>query len=166
MRPKGSAEELERRRRRAIALLQEGLSAAEVARIVGVAGCSVSRWRQAYEAKGDAGLAAKPHPGGRSKLTQQQRERLAALLVEGPRKHGYDTELWTLSRVAEVILIQFGVSYDPSGVWHVLRSMGWSSQKPERRARERHEEAIEQWRQDDWPRIKKNAGTRAKRGVC
>jgi len=56
-----------------------------------------------------------------------------------------------------VILIHLGVSYDPSGVWHVLRRMGWTCQKPERRARERDEEAIAVWRQVDWPRMKKRA---------
>jgi len=67
-----------------------------------------------------------------------------------------------LKRVAQVIHKHFGVTYDPSGVWHVLRRMGWSCQKPRRRARERNEQAIVQWRQQDWPRIKKRATERPK----
>jgi len=155
MRPKGSAGELERRRLRALAWLKEGKSQAEVARIVGTSTASVCRWQQAYDENGQAALAAKPHPGRRPKLTAPQRERLGKLLLRGPRQHGYSTDLWTLARVADVILVNFGVSYDPSGVWHVLRGMGWSCQKPERRARERDEEAIATWRRDHWPRIKK-----------
>jgi transposase len=87
----------------------------------------------------------------------KQRRQLIRLLKQGPGQQGYGTELWTLKRVGEVIREHFGVGYDPSGVWHVLRGMGWSCQKPERRARERDEKAIERWRTKDWPRIKKSA---------
>lgn len=155
MRPKGSAAELEQRRRQAIALLEQGLKPAKVAEAVGASRASVTRWRQAYEVRGEKALASKPHPGGTSRLTPAQRKRLIRLLLQGPRKHGYGTELWTLARVAEVIAVNFGVQYHPSAVWHILRSMRWSSQKPERRARERDEQAIEAWRQQEWPRIKK-----------
>ena len=61
-----------------------------------------------------------------------------------------------LARVAEVIAVHFGVQYHPGHVWKILQSMGWSCQKPERRARERDEKAIATWRQQDWPRIKKS----------
>jgi transposase len=161
MRPTGTAEELERRRRRAVALLDKGHGVREVARMVGATPAAVTRWRQAYEKRGEAGLCAKPHPGRTPKLSLKQRRKLARLLKQGPRKHGYRTELWTLKRVAEVIRQHFGVRYDPSGVWHVLRGMDWSCQKPERRARERNDKAIERWRAKDWPRIKKRASKRA-----
>jgi transposase len=84
------------------------------------------------------------------------------MLLQGPRRHGYRTELWTLARVADLIAAKFGVRYHPSAVWHILRAMGWSCQKPERRARERDELAIQRWRQDDWPRIKKRPKNRPK----
>ena len=155
MRPKGTAAELERRRRQAIALLEEGKTQAAVAEALGTSEASVSRWREAYEQGGQTALAAKPHPGKPSRLTASQRQRLAKLLLQGARKHGYSTELWTLGRVAELIAVKFGVEYHPGHVWHVLRGMGWSSQKPERRARERDEQAVATWRRGDWPRIKK-----------
>jgi len=88
-------------------------------------------------------------------MTAAQRRRLAKVLLKGPRHHGYSTELWTLERVAEVIAMNFGVEYHPGHVWKILRAMAWSCQKPERRARERDEEAIRRWREVDWPRIKK-----------
>jgi transposase len=141
-------------------LLEEGKTQAEVARALATSTASVSRWKQAYEQEGQTALSARPHPGRQPKLTAKQLERLAKLLLQGPGRHGYSTHLWTLSRVAEVILIRFGVSYDPSGVWHVLRRMGWSCQKPERRARERDEQAIATWRREDWPRIKKRSKKR------
>jgi transposase len=148
-----------------MALLEEGMRPVAVARALGTSRASVTRWRQAYEAGGEKALKAKPHPGGTSRLTVAQRKRLIRLLLRGPRKHGYNTELWTLARVAEVIAVNFGVAYHPSAVWHILRRMGWSCQKPERRARERDEQAIEAWRQQEWPRIKKRPKKRPKHPV-
>jgi len=164
MRPKGSAAELEQRRRLGVRLLEQGLKGCQVAQVMAVSGAAVTRWRQAYEKGGEAALAAKPHPGGRPRLTMAQRRRLVGLLLQGARQHGYSTELWTLARVAEVIRRSFGVEYHPCHVWRVLRSLGWSCQKPERRARERDEPAIAAWRQQHWPRIKKRPKVPANRG--
>ena len=163
MRSKGSPKELEQRRMRAMVLLDHGWSQAKVARHLGVTQGAVSQWKKRYQRDGPEALKATPHPGPAPKLSDWQRDRLARLLLKGPRAHGYRTELWTLKRVAEVIGKRFGVQYDPSGVWHVLRNMGWSSQKPERRARERDDQAISQWRKEDWPRIKKSPTKRSKR---
>jgi len=160
MRTPGKPDELERRRLRGIELLEAGHRPCEVAEMLGVSRGSVSQWKKIYRRDGPEGLKAKPHPGPRPKLTARQCRKLARLLLKGPRAHGYPTQLWTLPRVSEVIGKHFDVRYDPSGVWHLLRRMGWSCQKPERRARERDEQAIRQWRRKDWPRIKKSAPKR------
>ena len=145
---------------RAMTLLDQRRSQAEVACQLGVTPAAVSQWVKARDEGGAKALRAKPHPGPRPKLNDRQLQRLEKQLRRGPRTHGYPTELWTLKRVAEVIAKHFGVRYDPSGVWHLLHRMGWSCQKPERRARERDEDAIVQWRKKDWPRIKKSATRR------
>lgn len=160
MRPEGSPKELERRRLRAMALLDKGLSGVEVAKAVGATPGAISQWKARYQRDGPDALIAKPHPGPESKLTAKQRKQLGRMLRQGARKHGYTTELWTLKRIGKLIDRHFGVAYEQSGVWRLLRSMGWSCQKPERRARERDDEAIVQWRAKDWPRIKKNAAKR------
>ena len=165
MRPKGSSARLEQRRRDAVAMLRRGVKAAAVARVVGVSLVSVGRWRQAALDGGLKGLKAKPVPGRPPKLGQAQRGEIAGLLLEGPASHGFRTELWTLRRVAEVIDRHFGVSYHPSQVWRILLSLGWSCQKPERRARERNEAAIARWRRVDWPRIKKSPEIRPQHPV-
>ncbi len=157
MRTPGKPEELECHRLQAFALLEAGHGPSEVARRLGVSPAAVSRWKKISQQAGRDGLKAKPHPGRRPKLTVRQRQKLERLLLKGPLAHGYMTDLWTLKRIAEVIERRFGVRYDPSGVWHVLRGIGWSCQKPEGRARERDEEAIARWRQQDWPRIKKSS---------
>jgi len=162
MRSKGSPQELEQRRWRAMVLLDQGWAQAEVARHLGVTPGAVSQWKKRYQRDGRGALRAKPHPGPKPKLTARQRKQLGGWLLKGARAHGYRTELWTLRRMTELIRDRFGVQYDPSGVWHVLRNMGWSCQKPERRARERDEAAIARWREQDWPRIKKRAKKRSK----
>ena len=161
MRPKGSGEALEVRRRIAGRLLQEGRGVREVARLVGAAPSSVSRWKQDLEQGGMEALRAKPHPGRSPRLTLEQKQTLEAILLKGPQAADFPTDLWTLARVTQVIEREFGVKYHPGHVWYILRGMGWSCQKPERRARERDEEAIAQWREEGWAQVKKKPATMA-----
>lgn len=155
-------EELERRRLRAAALLDADWTQAEVAEELGVTHGAVSQWVKARRAGGDEALRSKPHPGPKPKLDEQQIRRLEKLLLKGPRAHGWATELWTLPRVVALIRQEFGVCYDPSGAWHVLRRLGRSCQRPEQRARERDEQAIAHWRRKTWPDIKKRSTRRKK----
>ena len=161
MRPRGSKAELEARRGRAVAMLEEGKGVREVARLVGASPSSVGRWREAYDERGEEGLNAKPHPGAKPKLSDRQRDRLAQELLKGPGAHGYSTELWTLRRVAEVIERRFGVRYNHCHVWRVLGKMGWSCQRPERPAREQDERAVREWREKAWPRIERGRAAAA-----
>jgi transposase len=161
MRPKGSAKELEARRMLAAKRLQEGKGVRAIARLVEAAPSSVSRWKQELDEGGLEALKAKPHPGRRARLSTEQKKRLEQILLKGPQAEGFATDLWTLARVAKVIEREFGVKYHPGHVWYILRGMGWSCQKPERRARERDEAAIEQWRTKEWGRIKKKPVTKA-----
>ena len=155
MRPHGSPKELERRRERALELLQEGLSPVDVARRLGVDRRSVRRWKSAYRDGGRQALKAKPVPGRPPKLTSEDRDRLETLLLEGAQAAGYPSDLWTCRRVAEVVSRHFGVAYHIGHVGRLLHAMGWSPQKPQRRAVERQEERVQTWIKRDWPRIKK-----------
>src|SRR5215831_13834922 len=142
MRPFGSPKTLERRRRRAIALLAQGVSLRQVARRVQASVGSVSQWRQAWQQGGEAALAPKPTPGRPRRLTAQPCTQLGELLLQGATAHGFANELWTLRRIAAVIPVHFGVRYHPAHVWKLLRRLGWSCQRPERRAMQRDEHAI------------------------
>lgn len=155
MRPTGSSAELEARRRRAVALLAERKSLTEVAKLVAADVSSVKRWKRAWKASGDAALASKPIPGRPAKLTKAHRRRLAKIVRAGPLRAGFTTDWWTCKRVAEVIRREFHVTYHPDHVGRLLHALGFTQQKPQRRAAERNEAAIARWRTDDWPRIKK-----------
>jgi transposase len=165
MRPKGSSARLEQRRRDAVAMLRRGVKAAAVAKAVGVSLVSVGRWRKAAAAGGVKALAARPARGRPPKLSAGRRRELLGLLRQGPARHGFGTELWTLARVAEVIRRRWRVSYHPSQVWRILTGLGWSCQKPQCRARERDEREIRRWRRVEWPRIKKRRRNRPQRAV-
>ncbi len=155
MRPRGTPAELEARRRRAIVELGKGLMVTQVAERIGCSHSAVIAWRDAVRKKGEKGLAAKPAPGRPPKLTARQRARLPKLLLRGAETWGYPTALWTTKRVASVIERQFKVKLHRAHVGRVLSDFGWSCQKPERRALQRDEKAIEHWKRYRWREIKK-----------
>lgn len=162
MRPTGSPEELERRRLRALALLDDGLLPHEVAQRIGVDRRSVRRWKAAAHEHGEDALRARAASGRPSKLKLWQKRRLEALLLKGPLAAGFHTDLWSCPRVAELIKQRFGIDYHVDHVGRLLHDLGWSPQKPTRRAVERDEQAIRRWVREDWPRVKKTpaAGVR------
>src|SRR4051794_1040086 len=98
-RPLGTPDELERRRRRAVDLIQQGEAVTVVARILGVHRSSLFRWRQQALQTAD-GLAAQPHPGRPPALSDQQLRELEGLLRQGAQAHGWPNALWTCPRVA------------------------------------------------------------------
>src|SRR3954453_12303097 len=130
-RPIGTAEELERRRGRAVALVERGESRATVARILGVHPKSLARWLRL--AKQPDGLDSRPQTGHSPRLSGEQLARLEALLRQGAKHHGWHNELWTAPRVARLIKLHFGIDYHPEHVRKILKArMGWTSQKPKR----------------------------------
>ncbi len=160
MRPVGTASELERRRRHAVRLLERGESPTVVARILGVARPTLYRWKR--QAGRPGGLAAKPHPGPAPRLSDDQLRELDGLLRQGAKAHGWHNQLWTAARVALLIRRRFGVSLHPDHVRRFLRArLGWTSQKPQRRARERDEDEIARWVREEFPRILAAARGRA-----
>ncbi len=163
MRPIGSGEELERRRIRALELLKNGLWPVEVAGRVGVDRRSVRRWKAAARAGGKRAVRARPTPGRPPKLAEKDRRRLVAALIKGARAAGYPTDLWTCPRVAQMIARRFQVHYHVAHVGRLLYALGFSPQKPARRAIERNEEAIHRWVQVEWPRVKKTLPVGARR---
>ena len=123
--------------------------------MLGVDRRSVRRWKAAHRKNGAQGINAKPAPGRPPKLRRAEHRRLEKLLLKGARGAGFATELWTCARVAELIRLRFGVKYHLCHVWRILVSMGWSCQKPVRRARERDEAGIQHWIKVVWPALKK-----------
>jgi transposase len=136
-------------------LLKQGLTQAEVARILDVDSRSVRRWKRAESRGGKAALQAVAASGRPPKLTQKQRQQLEKQLLRGAQRAGFATDLWTCPRVAEHVARTFGVHYHVDHIGRLLHGMKWSPQKPTRKAVERDEESIQQWVKQVWPAIKK-----------
>lgn len=145
------------RRRLAYRWLRQGFSKAEVARRLGVSWTAVQNWEKRRLAEGPNSWREHKHPGPARRLTAEQRKRLQKILLEGARAHGYESDLWTLKRMAQVIRDEFGVEYTESGTWRLLRDMGFSAQVPLPRALERNEAYIREWTREEWPKIQARA---------
>jgi transposase len=158
MRPYGDPRTLERRRLKAIKLLGKGLGPGEIAGKLGVDRRSVHRWLAAYHDHGLEGLAPVPAPGRPPKLTNKDQKKLTGMLLQGATAFGYPTDLWTGPRIVDLIRRRFRISYHANHISRLLRSLGFSPQRPERRARERDEAAIRDWVRNEWPRVKKTPG--------
>jgi transposase len=160
MRPIGTADELERRRRRAVELIQKGESPTVIARILGACRTSLYRWL-AMAKRPPGALAPRPHPGPRPRLTDEQLRELEALLLKGARAHGWHNDLWSAHRVAEVIRRHFGVEYRVEHVREILRRrLRWTSQRPQEKAKQRNDEKIAHWRAEELPRVIEEAERR------
>jgi len=148
-------DDLERRRLKAARLFGRGLSQSEVSRRLGVHRQSVSRWHRAWRERGTKGLLKAGRAGRRPRLLPCQLEQLRRGLKAGPEVLGYGTGLWTTWRVADLIERQTSEKFHPGHVWRILRSLGWSCQRPVGRATQRDESAIRRWKRVRWPELKK-----------
>jgi transposase len=153
---------LQDRRMAAAEMFRQGKRQVDVVSELGVSAQTASRWHRAWRDGGRAALAGAGRAGRLRKLSDEQLAQVQAALVKGPRANGFATEMWTLARVAEVIETVTGVRYSQTQTWTILRQrLGWSRQRPARRAVERDDEAIATWVKEDWPRIKKARGAAA-----
>ncbi len=159
MRSKGSAAELEARRRLAVTRVNQGWKQKEVAAFLGVSLKAVSNWMAAYRTAGQDGLKGKPHPGPKPKLSRRRELSVLAWVAKSPKAFGYQRDLWTTRRLAEVIAKRFGVRFHANYLAEWLTRRDHSPQKPETPAVERDEPAIARWVAQDWPRVKKKRGT-------
>jgi transposase len=145
----------EARRLRAWELRKKGWRPARIAAALGVTRGAVSQWFKRADAEGVAGLSRRKAPGAKRRLSDEQLAQLPALLEQGAEAHGFRGAVWTCTRVAQLIAREFGVTYTPQHVGNLLRQSGWSRQKPLTRASQRDEAAIEHWREETWPALKK-----------
>jgi transposase len=133
---------LEYRRRLAVERVDDGYSTQEIADFLGVDPSTVRRWLAAFRDRGDAGLVSRPVSGRPAKLTSTQEKVALRWLADSPTHHGFPTELWTATRLGQLIREEFGVGLNPRYLSTWLRERGFTPQKPERVPRERDPKAI------------------------
>jgi transposase len=147
---------METRRLRAVPYFTKGSSERYVAKRLGVSQPTVHQWKVNWIAKGESGLRAGKY-GPLSKLSPQEERKIKKNILKGAEASGFSGDFWTISRITSAIRSWSGVAYRERSVWHVLHRLGFSCQKPVKRAVERDEEAIKTWLSRDWPGVKRGA---------
>jgi transposase len=145
----------EGRRLRAWELYEQGWPQNKIAEALGVTEGAVSQWITKGKSQGPEALRHQPSPGAPPKLTKEQRAQLPGLLAQGAEAFGFRGQVWTAARVAQVIKREFGVSYHPTHCSRLLAAIKHSRQKPETRASQRDEQAIQVWRDHHSVEVKK-----------
>jgi transposase len=158
VRPRRDFQQLEHRRKQAGRLFAAGkMILAAIARQLRVSRQSVSRWYTEWESGGVRALNGAGRAGRKPKLDLRQLRKVERTLRQGARANGFDTDLWTLPRVALVMERATSVHYHPGHVWKILGAMGWTLQRPAKQARERDPEKVKLWMNERWPAEKKRS---------
>jgi len=141
-------------------MLLAGKTPAQAADAVGVARQTAYTWKAVLDEGGIDALRAMPSRGRPARLDEQQLQALGRMLLDKPTELGFGTELWTLKRIGVLIERRFGVKFGQTQIWRILGGLGFSVQKPERRAIERDEDAVQTWKRKTLPRLKKKPAAR------
>lgn len=156
MRPFGKSKSLEKKRVQAVRyVVQDKHSTAEAAKKCNVSIRSIQLWVAQYRKLGLRGIKLRKTPGRPSRMTAHQKKKLERILLKGAMGCGFSTDLWTCPRIVRVIEDKFGITYHVDHIVRLLGSLGWSAQTPQRRAMERDEKKIKQWKRYRWVQIKK-----------
>jgi len=146
---------LEKRRLEAGELFKQDKNQRFVALKFNVTPAAVCQWHKAWKKKGQKGLNSKGPTGSDPKLDAKKKMKLKKLIMEGPKKFGYQTDFWTLSRIRDLAKRKLRITLGAGTVWRTVIDLGFSCQKPERRAKERDEQAITDWKLKEFPKLKK-----------
>lgn len=147
----------EARRQQAWNLHEQGWKQEKIAEALGVQQGTVSKWLSRVKEEGEAGLSNRPRTGRPRKLGKEYQPELKKHLEQGAEAHGYRGNIWTTKRVVDLIGRLYGVHYHPVHGGRLLRELNWTRQQPAHKASQRNEEAIERWKTEQWPEIKKSA---------
>jgi transposase len=148
---------LEWRRYRAFYLKQRGWIQRDIAEALDVSEVALSGWLARARDGGPESLRSRPAPGRPPRLSPAQRRSIPELLWHGPEAYGFRGQVWTCARVARVIEVEFGVRYHKDHVGRLLKGLHWTPQQPIKRAIQRDDEAIQRWRDETWPELRRRA---------
>ncbi len=149
------SESREWKRERGFEMLKKGKKQSVISKRLEVNRKTVYNWSVKLEQSGD--WHDRKQPGSKSKLTKDQKEKLKKIIDCDPRSYGYDTDLWTLKRISEVISREFDVSYNTTHIWRVLKNLGYSAQIPVAVAMEKNSEYVKEWLEKNYPEYMKEA---------
>lgn len=144
-----------RRRKEAVRLFEAGeLPLAEIARRIGVTRKYVSQWHTAWE-QGDCSFVNAPAIGPKPRLTEEQKQLIRHHITAGPKAAGYEQEVWTQRRIADLIVKLTGFHYHYCGIRDLMASMDISYQKPALRTRQKSDKKKAEFLEQTWVAVKK-----------
>lgn len=153
-----SAKTLEEIRTRAIQRVQDGESPETIIKALGFSRACIYNWLARYRAGGWHALKDRQKSGRPKKLTGSQIAWIYRTVVDkNPLQLKFPFALWTRTMVTVVIKKQFGIKLSNSSVGRLLRQLGLSCQRPLFRAYQKNPEAIQKWKETEFPAIKKRA---------
>jgi transposase len=151
----------ELRRRALVLILEQGLSQAEAARVVGVQRQTVNIWLQRYRAQGVDGVldGRRVSPRrGKGHLSMDEGLRVQSWIRDRmPDQLKLPFALWTSRAVRDLIALRLDKQLGLSTVQLYLQRWGMTPQKPLARARERRPAVVAAWLAQDYPAIAKRA---------
>jgi len=142
-------------RSRAVLAVLEGQALTEVATAFRVNRTTLYRWIRKCNSDGHRGLERKVGSGRRRKLAELREDELRTIILKGARHYGYETDLWTVSRLRRVINEQFAIVLSKNTIWRRLHDAGLTYQKPEREYYEIDEESRKRWLRYEVPKIRR-----------
>jgi len=136
-------------------LVHRGFRETDAADIIGVGRRTLQDWIHRYRDNATAGLDKGPYLGGKSKLSDEQKSKLAEIIAAGPEAAGYDTGVWIAPIIVELVKKRYGVSYSSSQIARILHDLRFSLQYPTKKFPKADEEAQQRWLTQELPEIKK-----------
>lgn len=140
---------------RAVEAVSRGMAMLDVADAYGIERTTLYRWMKRYEKDGSNGLHRKNGSGRPRKLEELDESDLRSIVLEPASSFGYETDLWTVGRVHQVITEQYEVVVSRDTIWRRLREAGLTYQKPERQYYQIDEATRQEWLRREVPKIRK-----------
>jgi transposase len=139
-------------------VVEDGEAPSEVMKSLGLCRTSIYPWLRTYEDQGLEALVEKIAQGPEPKLSEKQRQQVKRwILGKDPRQYGFDFGLWTRRIVSTLIEEKMGIDLGLTAVGRLLAGLDITPQKPLRRAYERDPQAVELWRQETYPKLRRRA---------
>lgn len=149
---------LEEIRIRAVQQVERGESPEKVIQALGFTRQRIYEWMARYREGGIEALKAKPIAGCPPKFAAQHIKKLYGIIVDNnPLQLKFEFALWTREMVRELIQDRFNVRMSAVSVGRLLKKMGLTPQRPLRKAYQQNPKAVEQWIEQEYPRIQAQA---------